>query len=56
VRLLRDGEVVAAETGDSLRFESVQPGAYRVAVDRRARGRQRAWIFSNPIYVCVESE
>jgi hypothetical protein len=55
-RLLRDGQVVAAETGDSLRFESAQPGAYRVAVDRRAWGRQRAWIFSNPIYVRAGSE
>ena len=54
MRLLRDGEVVAAEVGDSLRCESEQPGAYRVAVDRRAWGRQRAWIFSNPIYIREE--
>ncbi|NOZ27166.1 MAG: CehA/McbA family metallohydrolase [Chloroflexi bacterium] len=51
IRLLRDGEVIAQAHGDQMRFVSSRPGVYRVEVYRRAWGRWRAWIFSNPIYV-----
>ncbi len=51
IRLLRNGRAVTEGYGDELRFTSTQPGVYRVEVYRRAWGRRRAWIFSNPIYV-----
>ena len=51
IRLLRNGQVVSYGVGDELRFISARPGVYRVEVYRRAWGRERAWIFSNPIYV-----
>jgi hypothetical protein len=34
-----------------LEHTTVTPGVYRVEVYRRHRFSQRAWIFSNPIYV-----
>ncbi|MCD6291224.1 MAG: CehA/McbA family metallohydrolase [Anaerolineae bacterium] len=51
IRLLRDGQVVARTHGDALYFATHEPGVYRVEVYRRAWGRRRAWVFSNPIYV-----
>jgi hypothetical protein len=50
-RLLLDGEVVARSQDRSLDYTTSVPGVYRVEVYRRYRFRQRAWIFSNPIYV-----
>jgi hypothetical protein len=50
-RLLCDGRVVARTDGRSLEHTTVIPGVYRVEVYRRHRFSQRAWIFSNPIYV-----
>ncbi len=50
-RLLRDGQVVARTNGRRLDYTTAVPGVYRVQVYRRYRLRQRAWIFSNPIYV-----
>jgi hypothetical protein len=52
MRLLRDGEVVAATQGDRLTLVSHEPGVYRVEVTRRHAGQWRGWIYSNPIYVC----
>jgi hypothetical protein len=51
LRLLRDGQVVARTTGRRLAWVGYQPGAYRLEAYRRYAGRQRGWIFSNPIYV-----
>jgi hypothetical protein len=51
IRLLRDGVVVARSHGRILDYTTSLPGVYRVEVYRRHRLRQRAWIFSNPIYV-----
>lgn len=52
IRLLRDGRVIAATTGDTLRAPSEGPGVYRVEVYLRERTPLRAdipWIVSNPI-------
>jgi hypothetical protein len=51
IRLLCDGAVVARSRGQHLGFTTVVPGVYRVEVYQRYRLRQRAWIFSNPVYV-----
>ena len=51
VRLLRDGRTVAHVRGRRLALVGHHPGVYRVEAYRRYAGRQRGWIFSNPIYV-----
>lgn len=51
-RLLHNGQVVNENpSGDALHFEARLPGVYRVEAYRKYKGRKRAWIFSNPIYV-----
>ena len=47
LRLLRDGEPVAAVRGRRLDWETAEPGAYRLEVRRRGR----VWVLSNPIYL-----
>jgi hypothetical protein len=47
VRLLRDGEQIAATSAAALDHEVKRPGAYRV----EARLGSRTWILSNPIYL-----
>jgi hypothetical protein len=51
LRLLRDGAEVAGGEGEALEHEVDKPGAYRVEAYRRAKGRERTWILSNPIYL-----
>jgi hypothetical protein len=51
VRLLRDGEEVAGTTGTTLEHRAEGPGVYRVEAYRDARGRERTWVLSNPIYL-----
>jgi hypothetical protein len=51
LRLLRDGVEVAAGEGEALEHEADEPGVYRVEAYRRAKGRERTWILSNPIYL-----
>lgn len=52
IRLLRAGAgVVAQAVGKRLSYTTSTPGAYRVEVWKRWRGKMRGWIFSNPIYV-----
>jgi hypothetical protein len=51
IRLLCNSEMVARSRGQRLDYTTGVPGIYRVEVYRRYRLRQRAWIFSNPIYV-----
>jgi hypothetical protein len=51
LRLLRDGVEVASAEGDGLEHEVEEPGVYRVEAYRRAKGRERTWILSNPVYV-----
>lgn len=47
LRLLKDGQEVAAARGTALEARDQGPGVYRVEVRRRGRG----WIYSNPIYL-----
>lgn len=51
VRLMRDGAPIAEETGRRLEVTVTEPGAYRIEARRRAHGRDRTWIVSNPIYL-----
>jgi hypothetical protein len=51
LRLLHDGREIATRDGTALEHEVEAPGAYRVEAYRRARGRERTWILSNPIYL-----
>ncbi len=51
IRLLRDGHTIREELGRSLSLPAPGPGVYRVEVDRRAWGRRRPWIYSNPVYL-----
>ena len=46
------GNVVAESFGrENLTFTAQTPGAYRVEVWQDYKGKERGWIFSNPIYV-----
>ena len=51
LRLFRDGEEIAAAEGTLLDREVEEPGVYRVEALRRAKGRERTWILSNPVYL-----
>jgi hypothetical protein len=51
LRLLRDGSEVARAEGSALEHEVAEPGVYRVEAYRHAKGRERTWILSNPIYL-----
>jgi len=51
LRLLRDGQLVAQAVDSHLVSISHVPGVYRLEAYRRHAGRERGWIFSNPIYV-----
>ena len=51
-RLIFNGEVVARETeGTHMTYIATKPGAYRVEVYIDFEGKQRGWIFSNPIFI-----
>ena len=50
-RLVRDGAELAAGTGTSLEHPADGPGVYRVEAYRDARGRERTWVLSNPVYL-----
>ncbi|MEZ4516277.1 MAG: hypothetical protein R3C44_05355 [Chloroflexota bacterium] len=52
IRLIRHGEVVAeAERATNLAYIPTEPGAYRVECLIEYEGRERGWIYSNPIYL-----
>ncbi len=51
LRLLRDGLELASTEGTSLDVEVEEPGVYRVEARREAKGRERTWILSNPVYL-----
>lgn len=51
LRLLRDGAEAARLHGSELERPAEGPGVYRVEATRRARGAERTWIISNPIYL-----
>ncbi len=51
LRLLRDGKVIARQTGRVLEWMDSSPGVYRAEASRFFRLANRPWIYSNPIYV-----
>jgi hypothetical protein len=51
LRVLRDGREIASGGGTALDVEVEEPGAYRAEALRRAKGRERTWIVSNPVYL-----
>ncbi len=51
LRLLRNGKVLAETVGRRLVAMNHNPGVYRIEAYRRYAGRERGWIFGNPIYV-----
>jgi hypothetical protein len=51
LRLLRDGAVVAAESGSTLDRVAAGPGVYRVEARLPWGGREHTWIVSNPVYL-----
>jgi len=54
--LLCDGEIVKSWVNQGIcTYLASTPGVYRVECYLRFRGRRRAWIFSNPIYLRSES-
>jgi hypothetical protein len=51
-RLVKDGVLVKTwQKRDTCTHITSEPGAYRVETYIQYKGKQRAWIFSNPIYV-----
>lgn len=51
-RVLCDGDVIkTVDNRESFTLNTTKPGAYRVEVYVPFKGKRRAWIFSNPIYV-----
>jgi len=51
-RLIKDGKIIKTwQQRETCTFITSEPGAYRVEVYIRYLGRQRGWIFSNPIYI-----
>lgn len=53
LRLLRDGAEVSCVHGAELDHRAQRPGVYRVEAHLEARGRERTWIMSNPVYLRV---
>ena len=50
LRMLRDGEEVAAREAPALVIDVDGPGVYRVEARLERHGRERTWVVSNPIY------
>ena len=51
IRLVKNGSVLKSGNGEAMVHTIDEPGVYRVEVYRQFLGRQRGWIFSNPIYI-----
>jgi hypothetical protein len=49
--LVKDGEPLVESFGADLEREVDEPGVYRVEARLPARGHERTWILSNPIYL-----
>jgi PHP domain len=51
-RLIKDGKMIKSwQKRETCTYITSEPGAYRVEVYIHYLGRQRGWIFSNPIYI-----
>jgi hypothetical protein len=51
IKLIRHGQVLCDDYGDTLTYTASQPGAYRVEIWREYKAQRRCWILSNPIYI-----
>ena len=51
IRLVRDGREVLSRQAPALVHPVTEPGVYRLEAYREARGAERTWILSNPIYL-----
>jgi hypothetical protein len=51
IRLIKDGECIKSLNGDTFSHITKEPGVFRVEAYKRYLGKERGWIFSNPIYV-----
>jgi hypothetical protein len=51
VRLMRDGREIATAEAATLEHEATGPGVFRIEAYLNAKGRERTWILSNPIYL-----
>jgi hypothetical protein len=51
VRILRDGEELAARDAPALVVDVGEPGVYRAEALLRRHGRERTWVLSNPLYL-----
>jgi hypothetical protein len=51
LRLLRDGEEIAAREAPAIVCDVDEPGVYRVEARLERQGRPRTWVLSNPIYL-----
>lgn len=52
IRLLKNGQVIQTlPKSMSMTHITTSPGVYRIEAYRKYLGRQRGWIYSNPIYI-----
>ena len=51
ILLRKDGEIVHEVRGQTLTYRVLEPGVYRLEAWRRSWGKERGWVFTNPIYV-----
>jgi len=52
IRLIRNGNVIAAKNTVDLKYSVTEPGLYRIELYHRPLvGKLRPWIYSNPIYI-----
>lgn len=52
VRVIRNGSLWTKDIASEFSRQISEPGIYRVEILRKAYGKLRPWIFSNPIFVC----
>jgi hypothetical protein len=51
IRLVRNGRVVRSAHSEAMVYITDEPGIFRVESYRQFMGKERGWIFSNPIYI-----
>ncbi len=54
ILLRRNGVVIQENVGQTLYHRVSDAGTYRVEVWKKAWGKERGWIFANPIYIVAE--
>jgi hypothetical protein len=51
IRLIKNGKIIKKLHGDTLTFNTDDPGVYRIEAYKQFLGKLRGWIFSNPVYI-----